>query len=200
MRDKNSNSLFSNSLLIFLARFFPQLAILLVIIIFSRKLDVQAYGSYQNFWARLYLLNTIACLGIPAFFMTYKPAFIAGIMQRLRSLHYVYYISWILVVSSIFAWLQYQDGVLPFYLPLLFLFTYSTSLIGESLSIIRKRYAVLISVNVLYAVLFCIVHYLFLQQAIDYSQLFFYLLFLLIGMFLNQGKIIMRKKVYIHFY
>ncbi len=178
MDAKSSNVLFSNSILIFLARFFPQLAVILVIIFFSRQLDAGVYGNYQGFWTQVYLLNTVACLGIPAFFMTYRPAYVSGILQHLKLFQVVLYICWVLGISGLFSYLQHTAEVLPWYLSFFFLLAYSFSSLCESLLIISKRYALLVPVNILYAIIFCLLHWLYLQNSITYFDLFEGLLFL----------------------
>lgn len=178
MDAKSSNVLFSNSILIFLARFFPQLAVILVIIFFSRQLETDVYGNYQGFWTQVYLLNTVACLGIPAFFMTYRPAYVAGILQHLKPFQVLFYICWVLGISGLFSYLQHSVEVLPWYLSFFFLLAYSFSSLCESLLIISRRYALLVPVNIVYATVFCLLHWLYLQNDITYFDLFEGLLFL----------------------
>ncbi|MGN6567043.1 MAG: hypothetical protein ACTHJ0_03770, partial [Flavipsychrobacter sp.] len=85
------NALFSNSLFIFLTRFFPSLASTIVLIIFSRNLDESTYGLYQNFWIQLNVLFPIACFGIHVLLITYSPAVMVRLMTSLQAKHYIIY-------------------------------------------------------------------------------------------------------------
>ena len=119
-RAENSNTVIGNSFLIFLIRFFPSLAALVVVIVFSRYTSEEVYGSYQNFWVRLYLLSALATLGIPAFLLTYTPQFTRHLFSTLKAAHYIGVMSWIIVVAASFAFLHHSTAAMPIYISFLF--------------------------------------------------------------------------------
>lgn len=163
MSKTGTSSFFSRSLLIFVIRFLPLLATLLVTISFSRILDKPVYGGYQNFWVQVYLLNAIACMGLHAFIITYTPSQLKGIFQQLRAVHYIGLLVWVLLVATCFGLLRSNEGGLPFYIPFLFLVVYALSLIVESVLIAFKKFGALIFVSICYVSGFLWLHWTFLQ-------------------------------------
>ena len=85
----NNQSFVGNSVLIFLYRIFPTLANFFVIIYFSHQLDTATYGSYINFWVRLYFISAFAGLGIQAFLLTYAPEVVSELIKQLKLHHYL---------------------------------------------------------------------------------------------------------------
>lgn len=165
-----NNSFVSNSFFIFLVRFFPSLANVLVIIFFSHKLNKTDYGIYQDFWVQLFVFSTIACLGFQAFIITYKPAVIAGLIKRFKLNYYIAFAAWMLVIAIVFGFFQRQHfGVM---MPLFFLLVYTLSVITESLLIAFRNFRSIATLNILYSVAFCYLHWLFIAAGGSFMQLF----------------------------
>lgn len=171
-----SNSLFSNSLFIFLIRFFPSLANVLVVILFSRALDRESYGAYQSFWTHLIVLSAIACMGIQSFSLTY-PA--GTIRLLLRKAGYAFYTSvciWMILSGVVFAALHHGTFNVGWYIPVLYLLIYALSVIAESVLIVFRRYSSLVVISLLHTTVFCILHLLLLKGMINWDGLFLGLL------------------------
>ena len=180
LQKAGNNTLFSNSLLIFLTRFFPALATTFIIILFSRQLDEIAYGIYQNFWIQLYLLSTLACMGLQAFLLTYPPSFIAALVKKISPRFYALGLTWMLMNATAFAYLQMDSGF-GLWLPCLFLVSYSTGIIVESLLIVLKRLQLAVYINITYTIVFFAAHWLLLKGYLDIQQLFTLILLLSIA-------------------
>lgn len=175
-RAENSNTVIGNSFLIFLIRFFPSLAALIVVIVFSRYTSEEVYGSYQNFWVRLYLLSALATLGIPAFLLTYTPEFIKQLFSTLKPLHYVVIGLWTVLVASAFGVLHHSTAAMSVYISALFFLLHCCSAIAESVLIAGRKFRLLLWVNLLYTATFLLLHYGVLTGAYDIESLFLYLL------------------------
>lgn len=173
---KASNSLYSNSFLIFMIRFFPSLANLVVVILYSKYLPQAVYGDYQHFWIHLFVIYPIICFGIHVLVITYAPDFIVGLIHRLKALHYLLYLLWAAVLSCVFAALQYRAINITFLVPFLFILSFSLSFIFESFLIVFKNYSGLITINVLYSVAFCVIHWYVLSRGFSLQLLITYLL------------------------
>lgn len=186
-----SNSFFSNSFFIFLIRFFPLLVTLLVLIAFSQGLDTAAYGTYQNFWTQMYLLNSLACMGIHVVIVTYPTSFVANLLSRLNRKYYIGYALWLLLISSVFGLLRHNAGG-QWFIAQLFIICWCLSLIIEAVLITAKRFGVLIITNIVYAVAFAILHWQFLQGAFNINSLFQYLLLLVFLKVLINGFVAFR--------
>lgn len=176
-RAKNSNGLVSNSFFIFLIRFFPSLATLLVLIFFSRHLSQQEYGSYQNFWVQLYLLGALATLGIPAFVLTYNPAFIKYLFRKLSTGSFIMIALWIVLISAAFGILRYVESNMEWYISTGIFLVYVFNAISESILIVCKRFRFLLLLNVGYTFVFLLLHYGYLKDLFTISELFLSLLF-----------------------
>src|SRR4051812_43573131 len=111
LSQKGNSPLLSNSFFIFIIRFFPSLANLVVMVWYSRQLPPDAYGSYQHFWIQLALFFPIASLGIHVLIITYSRHFIASLVAGINPEGRVAYAAWLVIVSVAFALLQLTIGV-----------------------------------------------------------------------------------------
>ncbi len=202
----NSNSFSGNTFFIFLIRFFPTLANVLVMILLSHKLDTATYGLYQTFWVQVYVLSTIACLGLQGFLLTYNPQVVAGLIQMLQRRGFVLFSVWIILVSVVFAYLQYNKLELPFIVPFAFLSVYSINIIVETILSINRKFKLLVIGNVLYTLAFIVLHIVILNDGFNINKLFTYLLFISIARFAvylpisigvvkNQGIVPVSKSI-----
>ncbi len=173
---KASSALYSNSFFIFIIRFFPSLASLLVMIWYSRHLPAAAYGSYQHFWIHLLIFYPIMCLGLHVVIVTYSPDRVLKFVSNLSAGHYSLYLLWVSGLSAIFAWLQFVAIDVSFIIPFLFIFFYALTFILESFLIVFRNYATLVSANLVYAITFCAIHWFALQHNFSLLQLFIQLL------------------------
>lgn len=173
---EKSNSFFSNSLFIFIARFFPSMANLLVMIWYSKRLPQEAYGHYQHFWVQLNVIYPLACFGIHVLIVTYHKDVVRKLAARLAPAHYVIYGAWVLLLAAVFAWLQGATVADSFMVPFLFLTTYAVSMILESVLIVFRNYTGLIITNILYAIAYCGIHLYATGNDLTLHSLFFWLL------------------------
>ncbi len=176
-----SSSLLNNSFFIFLIRFFPSVANLVVLLYYSRQLDMPAYGIYQNFWVQIYFLYPLAAFGIHVLITTYAPSTILKIAQKLSATQYVIYSVWVLLISALFAWLQPSSLNMGWWLPMLFLIVFVAGIILESFIIVLKGFKALLIINILYAISYVLVHKLVLAQTFSHYNIFLYLLLIGVG-------------------
>lgn len=173
---KANNIFVSNSFFIFITRFFPSLANLVVMILYSRQLPTDMYGNYQLFWIQMYIIYPIICFGIHTLIVTYNPNVLTNILSKLSPIHYIYYILWMLLLSCCFAALQFHAGGVSFLTSSLFILTFSVSIITESLLIVLRKYTTLSITGFLYAAAFCGIHWLSLTGTFSLQSLFSLLL------------------------
>src|ERR1700735_1843035 len=115
-----SNSLSGNSFFIFITRFLPSLATLLVVIWYSRYLTQGVYGNYQRFWILLNVIYPFACFGIHVVIMTYSRDFILRLARTIKASYFLLYFLWMLALSAVFAALEYYTLHIPFIIPFFF--------------------------------------------------------------------------------
>ncbi len=169
---KANNIFVSNSFFIFITRFFPSLANLLVMIWYSRLLSQEDYGSYQLFWIQLYVIYPFICFGIHMVVTTYSRNFLANILSRLKAKHYTWFSVWVVGLSAVFGWLQHSGGGVGFFTASLFILTFSISTITEALLIVFRKYATVSATGILYALAFCGIHWYGLHVAFSLQLIF----------------------------
>lgn len=173
---KDNNAIFGNSLLIFLIRFFPSLATLTVVILFSRNLSEAEYGSYQNFWVQLLLISAIGTMGIPALLLTYSPSYLKRILTSLSPKHYSGIALGIIATAIIFALVRTYSSGSPWHISLCFFLLYTLNAITESMLIAFRQFKFLLGINLFYAVAFVWLHYGVFNTQYDVDTLFVLLL------------------------
>ncbi len=173
-----NRSLISNSFFIFIIRFFPSLANLLVVVWYSRRLPQEVYGNYQHFWIQLSVLCPLACIGIHVLTVTYAPGFIMKLLKTIKARQYTLYGFWVLALAILFAALQHSALEISLFIPFLFLISYTLATIFESFLIVFRNYQSLVAINVIYSALFWGIHWFVLGHSFSLHTVFVYLLIL----------------------
>lgn len=173
---RRNNIFVANSLFIFLARFFPSLANLLVIVWYSKHLPPELYGAYQFFWIQLYVMYPLVCFGIHSLVITYSRGMLANILSGIRRKHYVLFVFWMLVISGVFAFMQYEAGSVSFTTSFLFILSFSACIITESLLVVFRKYIILCTTSLLYAATFAGIHWYMLNETFNIQTIFSFLL------------------------
>ncbi len=173
---KHNNTLFGNSFLIFMIRFFPSLATLIVVILFSRNISETEYGNYQNFWVQLFLFSALATMGLPALLLTYNPPFVKKILSGLNIKEYFLILTWIILISLGFVVARAYSSDVPWHIPFCFFLLYIFNALTESLLVVFRKFIFLLWVNIFYAGVFIWLHYGVLYNIYDITTLFVLLL------------------------
>lgn len=181
LRQANTDNFSGKAIFIFLIRFFPALANVLVLIYLSRNLSKEVYGQYQNYWVQLYVLSALAGMGLQSFLFTYSSGFINALLRTLSWRTYLGGLFWIVIWASVYAFLQSSVSQINIFIPFLFLLFYTFSIILEGLYFVFKRFVLLLFTNLVYATAFCYLHYLFIDGKLSLTGLFFVLLLLVSG-------------------
>ncbi len=138
------------------ARIFPALALLLVMVWYSRLLSPEAYGLYQNTWVRYGLLSTLACLGIPTVAQVIGPAeMTAGLQASSRKTRAGF---GLLFGLSVFLFVFWNLAYLPPLLGAAFFSTWALATLAEGLALGQRRYRLVSAVNLGASVLFVALH------------------------------------------
>jgi O-antigen/teichoic acid export membrane protein len=179
LRQAKTDSFSGKAFFIFLIRFFPALANMLVLIYYSRTLDEAVYGTYQNYWVRTYVLSAIGAMGLQGFLMTYNAEFIAALVRKLSVRSYALGMLWIVLASAAFAYLGFYDAGIPLFISFFFLLAYIATIILESVHFVKKNFGFILLVNLLYTLCFCWLHYSAVANGFDMQKLLLYLLVVL---------------------
>ncbi len=171
MPDSTHKTFLNHSVFIFLIRFFPSLAFLLVTIYFSRNLSQHDYGVYQGIWTPYYLFSAIACLGIQAWVITYTPQKLVYFFGKLFARSAIVIPFWIAIVAAIFGCLEGGEDVQAF-TAAAFMFLLSANVIAEAFLIVFTRFRFLAVLNVAYSLVFVWLHWRKLHMIGDFESLF----------------------------
>lgn len=185
---KHNNTLFGNSFLIFMIRFFPSLATLIVVILFSRNISETEYGNYQNFWVQLFLFSALATMGLPALFLTYTPSFVKKLLSSLTFKEYSLILVWMVLITIVFVIVRVSSSAMPWHIPFCFFLLYVLNAVSESMLVVFRQFTFLLWVNIFYAGVFIWLHFGVLYCIYDITTLF--VLLLLPGMLKLLGSAI----------
>ncbi|RYD51787.1 MAG: hypothetical protein EOP52_06280 [Sphingobacteriales bacterium] len=159
----NTNKQFaSQGSKLFLVRALPAAAVLVVMVLYARRLPQELYGQYQNFWVRYGLLSTFTTLGLPSFFLLLSPPEVTGFWKHLS----IRQLSLFGVVNlGCCALFSYWERLLfPGWIPAVFLLVWTCGLVLESILISFRKLNRLLVINVLFAGLFLPIHWLLLPE------------------------------------
>lgn len=147
---------------------------------YSRVLPHETYGQYQNIWIRLALMGTFAYAGLPAFFLSFSAAELKGFYRYGSPKLKAGLVAWALFWGGGYAWLQWYQGAIPFYMSLPLLLLYAINALQESLIIVAERSQHIVRATLLYTVGYLFLHY----RACSSGQGTLQLSFLLAGLVL----------------
>lgn len=156
---KPKPSFTGNSLYLFAAKFFPALAIFIATLYFSQRLNTEAYGQYQNFWIQLFFVSAIGTIGFPIFALTYPAPKLLSIFRCISGFQYFIFSVFLLCLSCIFGAFQFYTNNSDLILSAVFLALYVAVALSDAILIVFKSFKALISLNIVYSLLFLLLHY-----------------------------------------
>jgi O-antigen/teichoic acid export membrane protein len=66
---------------------------------------------------------------------------------------------WVILLGAVFSWLQGSFNGISYLIPFLFFISFTLSIVLESCLLVFRNYRLLVTVNILYAVAYCIIHW-----------------------------------------
>ena len=147
-----------------LVRLLPAVALLVVMVLLSRRLPQAVYGDYQNVWVRYALLSSLSCLGVPAIAQVVGPGVLAGALRRFRPKQIVFIAGWLLLMALLFLW--WNGPVLPAVLGGSLFIVWSLAIVAEGLLLGLRRFKETGWINAGYALVFVALHLVWDGQAV----------------------------------
>ncbi len=164
-------TLLSRSALIFAIRFFPAAATLAVQIAFAHFLPKSLNGLYQQLWINLAVLVAIGCIGIPPLMLTHTSKSVHRWLLGLQARHVSLFGLWLCALAGVLILFSPDQSFFnPWMLVSLFL-TQTSILLVETYLLINRKFLILAAVGLLYSLLFCAAHYVFLMHAISFPAM-----------------------------
>lgn len=159
---------------------------------YAHKLSQNDYGRYQGFWAQLNVFNVIVGVGIALFVLSYNSNKLVSLFKQIKKRQFVYYGIFLISIGFVFGLLQYKNDLKAGFV-LFFLIGFAFTNISDSLLIVFQKFKVLVFINVLYAILFFLIHYLFLFRTFNLNLLLLFLLPLLFLKVVVSGIILIQN-------
>ena len=147
-----------------LVRLLPAVALLVVMVLLSRRLPQAVYGQYQNVWVRYALLSSLSCLGVPAIAQVVGPGVLAGALRRLNVKQIAGIGGWLLLTAAIFV--GWNRSVLPVLLGGSLFLTWSLAVVAEGLLLGLRRFKETGWINAAYAIVFVGLHLVWDGQSV----------------------------------
>ena len=166
------HTLISNSAYIFAIRALPVLAATVVLLLFARRLPQDIYGNYQKFWAQWSVLNAIICLGLPSLLLTLPAEILLAVAHKISARHIIAGICWMLFAGMIFLFLQHSSGIMSWWAPPVFVILFGIVNVLEAALLLLRKLRGLAWINAGYALLFVLLHMVYLRQQITFRALF----------------------------
>ena len=163
--------LLSRSAFIFAIRFFPAAATLAVQIAFSHLVNKELNGIYQQLLVYLSVLTAVACFGMPSLLLTHTPISVHRWLLGLKARHMAMFGLWLSVLAAVLVLAfrrspEFDPGILVSLFAL-----QAGALLLETYLMINRKFVLLASWSILYALLFCAAHYLFLSAIVSFTGL-----------------------------
>jgi O-antigen/teichoic acid export membrane protein len=177
-----------------LVRLLPAVALLVVMVLLSRRLPQAVYGDYQNVWVRYALLSSLSCLGVPAIAQVVGPDVLAGALRRFGRKQVALLAGWLLLTALLFLW--WNRSILPVMLAGSLFAVWSLAVVAEGLLLGMRRFRETSWINAGYAVVFVVLH--FFWKGASVAPIFLFLLLpatarlLLFVYFLRKTVLVMR--------
>ncbi len=149
-----------------LVRLLPAAALLVVMVLLSRRLPQDVYGQYQNIWVRYAVLSSLSCLGIPAIAQVVGPGVLAHTLQRLSRWQAATATGWLLLATGVFVF--WNQALLPAFLAGSVFLVWSLSTVLEGLLLGLRRFRETGWINAGYAILFVALHLLWNGQSLPF--------------------------------
>lgn len=178
LRQSRHKSFRSQSLNLFLIRFFSTAATFLVVYFYSHHLSENDYGIYQTIWTQTAFFNAFAGLGLASLVFTYTPEKLIALIKNIRFGNYCLLFLIPVFCGGFFVFLQQFKGESAVVFFLFFLAFTLCNLLEVTLTALQQ-FKLLPVISLLYAIGFCWIHYRALHTAYDNHALFKMLLFLL---------------------
>lgn len=157
--------------LIFFVRAFPNVAAAFCAILFSRILPQSVYGSYQQFWAQVLLLSSLAGIGLQSLLITLPAADARQFLAHDRKPRLFLAIS-IVLASIILVAIQQKSSVWMTLTGIGLLAAYTLTSIVEAGLFHQSKFRLLAMLNGIYALAFVGIH--LLGVTLDFSLPYLY--------------------------
>ncbi len=164
---------------VFVARLLPVLTLIIISILYSRKLSYDEYGKFQIFWIYSNILNIIITFALPSIILANREVVFNYFFGQFKSKIILWYAMLFACVATMFYFTTPSlSTTIKIYILVFILFQFITTLVDTFL-IKRNQFTAYFTANTIYSIIFFGIHWYFYFAPFDLQLLIFWLLCLL---------------------
>lgn len=150
--------------MLFAGKLMPVLFLLLITVIYSRRLSYEDYGKYQTMWVLISLAGTVLLFGVPSIILAWPGNNLWQVIRRQAGKFFIAALV-LTVISVSVAWLGADDySIQQRSLLVLLLLLQSIAIVTDTLFIRFNRLRQYLFISAAYAIVFFVLHIYFLYN------------------------------------
>ena len=150
-----------NFIPVFIARLLPILILVVISILYSRKLSYDEYGKFQTFWIYSNILNIIIAFALPSVILANREVVFNFFLKSYKRQIGLFYLLLFSFVSAIFYFLVDHISATIKISMLVFIFLQFTTTLADTFLIKRNQLRLYFAANFIYSILFFVIHLYF---------------------------------------
>lgn len=164
-----SGSFSGTAAALFLARFFPALALFACWVMASHSLEQHVYGLYQSFWIQLSTFAAVGAIGYPTFIFSYTGTSVFAVLDNIPLRNKLLFLTAIFLMAAVFGYIQSgQELALPAAVSFL---SWTLGVLLEATLLALQVRRPIILLNLGYACGMTATHFILLKQGASLSTL-----------------------------
>ena len=168
-----------NFIPVFIARLLPLIILVVISILYSRKLSYDEYGRFQTFWIYSNVLNIIITFALPSIILANREVVFEFFFQSFKKKIGLFYLLLFACVAAVFYFSVHTLSATIKIYSLVFILLQFITTLADTLLIKRSQLKLYFTANFIYSILFFGIHLYFYVFAFDLQLLIFCLLYLL---------------------
>ncbi len=165
-----------NFIPVFIGRLLPILILVVISILYSRKLSYDDYGKFQTFWIYSNILNIVVAFAMPSIILANREVvfhfFISAFKKKIALFYVVLYVA----VAVVFYLSVHNLSPAIKLCILVFIALQFATTVADTFLIKRQQLNLYFSANFVYSILFLAIHLYFYFNAFDLQLLMYCLL------------------------
>jgi O-antigen/teichoic acid export membrane protein len=142
----------------------------------SKHISATEYGLFQKFWSQLFVFTAFGTIGFPVFILTYSAPKAVAILKRIQPKGVILFSGLLITLSLVFGFLQNHNEEGALALASLLFIAFVAVILSDSLLIVFKSFKAIISINLVYSILFCGIHFWNIHQGFNLQKLLLWIL------------------------
>lgn len=165
---------------VFAARLLPLLTLVIISILYSRKLSYEEYGTFQTFWIYSNILNIIVTFALPSMILANRDVVFNYFFKQFKIKINLFYLLLFIAVATLFYFTTPSFSATVRIFILIFILLQFVTTFADTLLIKRNQLTLYLTANIIYSVIFFGIHLYFYFTFFDLQSLILWLCCLLV--------------------